>query len=172
MKFDKELLKVSGEVSQVELEMILDYLPKNEEAVIVELGSLYGRTCSIMAKYSKGTVFAVENFCINNKDTKPYFTQHVLEKYTNIVLCEGNTHDIAPIFDKTIDFLFIDADHQDHSIKEDCEDWLPKVKSGGIVAFHDYFNNMFPSVQKRVDEATVSWKVLNSVERLIIKEKP
>lgn len=39
---------------------------------------------------------------------------------------------------KSVDFVFIDADHSYEGVKKDILAWLPKVKSGGILAGHDY----------------------------------
>lgn len=36
------------------------------------------------------------------------------------------------------DFVFIDADHYYESVKADVEAWWPKIRSGGILAGHDY----------------------------------
>jgi predicted O-methyltransferase YrrM len=40
--------------------------------------------------------------------------------------------------DESLDFVFIDADHSYEAVKRDIAAWLPKVKSGGIIAGHDY----------------------------------
>lgn len=40
--------------------------------------------------------------------------------------------------DKSLDFVFIDADHSYEGVKKDIIAWLPKVKPGGILAGHDY----------------------------------
>jgi cephalosporin hydroxylase len=40
--------------------------------------------------------------------------------------------------DSSLDFVFIDADHEYESIVADIEAWLPKVKAGGYIAGHDY----------------------------------
>jgi predicted O-methyltransferase YrrM len=39
--------------------------------------------------------------------------------------------------DNSIDFLHIDGDHREASAISDVENWLPKVKSGGIICFDD-----------------------------------
>ena len=41
---------------------------------------------------------------------------------------------------ESIDFVYIDGLHDYKNIQSDLEDWVPKVKSGGIVAGHDYDN--------------------------------
>lgn len=53
--------------------------------------------------------------------------------------------------DNSIDFCFIDASHEYEDVKKDLEAWLPKVKSGGILAGHDY-DRVWQGVIKAVDE--------------------
>jgi len=40
--------------------------------------------------------------------------------------------------DSSLDFIFIDAEHKYEFVIQDIKHWLPKVKSGGIIAGHDY----------------------------------
>lgn len=40
---------------------------------------------------------------------------------------------------KSIDFIFIDAGHDYDSVRADVDAWLPKVKSGGIIGGHDFW---------------------------------
>jgi hypothetical protein len=40
--------------------------------------------------------------------------------------------------DESLDFVYIDANHDYESVKADIEAWLPKVKKGGIISGHDY----------------------------------
>lgn len=51
--------------------------------------------------------------------------------------------------DESIDFVFIDADHSYEGCSRDIEAWVPKVRSRGIVAGHD-FN--WPTVKRAVVE--------------------
>jgi predicted O-methyltransferase YrrM len=45
---------------------------------------------------------------------------------------------VLDIKDRSLDFVYIDGDHQfDHAMM-DIIKWAPKVKSGGIIAVHDY----------------------------------
>lgn len=70
------------------------------------------------------------------------------------------------------DFVFVDANHLYEAVKRDIELWLPTVRSGGIIAFHDYHHahnrrGNF-GVKRAVDEAfgdqikttgTIAWMV-------------
>lgn len=44
------------------------------------------------------------------------------------------------IEDQYLDFLYIDGCHQYNSVVKDIENWLPKLKKGGIMSFHDVDN--------------------------------
>ena len=45
---------------------------------------------------------------------------------------------------KSLDFVFIDADHSYKGCKADLEAWLPKLKPGGLLAGHDFDNPEYP----------------------------
>lgn len=53
-----------------------------------------------------------------------------------------------------IDLVFIDANHEYLEVKRDILAWLPKVRCGGVLAGHDYDQNipMFSGVKHAVDE--------------------
>jgi len=53
--------------------------------------------------------------------------------------------------DKSLDFVFIDAQHDYDSVKEDIALWLPKVIPGGLLCGHDY-EPKFPGVVNAVDD--------------------
>ena len=40
--------------------------------------------------------------------------------------------------DNSIDFVFIDGDHEFDSVMADIAAWFPKVKSGGVISGHDF----------------------------------
>jgi hypothetical protein len=40
--------------------------------------------------------------------------------------------------DNSLDFVYIDGNHEYSFVKEDIELWYPKVKDGGIISGHDY----------------------------------
>jgi len=42
---------------------------------------------------------------------------------------------------ESLDFVYIDANHKYSFVKADIEAWFPKVRTGGIISGHDYFNN-------------------------------
>jgi len=61
---------------------------------------------------------------------------------------------VAEIFsDRTLAFVFIDANHLYEGISADIRAWRPKIKPGGILAGHDYRVKAWPDVARAVDEA-------------------
>jgi predicted O-methyltransferase YrrM len=55
---------------------------------------------------------------------------------------KGTSVDIAAtVPDRSLDFVYIDADHSKRAVLEDLRAWAPKVKSGGVISGHDYCVN-------------------------------
>jgi hypothetical protein len=76
--------------------------------------------------------------------------------------------------DNSLDFVFIDASHQYEDVKNDIIHWLPKIKSGGILAGHDYPSDgggCFAGVYKAVNELLTGFNV-NSVTNTYVYTKP
>ena len=64
--------------------------------------------------------------------------------------------------DNSLDFVYIDANHQLEYVKEDIAVWYPKVKPGGYLCGHDYIP-MFTGVINAVqDFVTQSGLVLHT----------
>lgn len=42
--------------------------------------------------------------------------------------------------DETFDFVYVDGCHKRASVTEDLMIWWPKIKTGGVLAGHDFFN--------------------------------
>lgn len=68
--------------------------------------------------------------------------------------------------DNSIDFVFVDAGHEYESVVKDINAWLPKIKKGGIISGHDYFNPC--GVKQAVDELIDGVKFSN--DRIWYKE--
>jgi len=53
--------------------------------------------------------------------------------------------------DGSLDFVFIDAQHDYESVKQDIGLWFPKVRTGGLISGHDYCKK-FPGAMQAVNE--------------------
>lgn len=63
--------------------------------------------------------------------------------------------------DNSLDFVFIDGNHDYQHAREDIEAWTPKVRMGGIVCGHDYTASTQPDygVIEAVNEYTQSHEI-------------
>jgi predicted O-methyltransferase YrrM len=53
---------------------------------------------------------------------------------------QGNSNQVHENFEnESLDFIYIDGDHSWTGVKNDITLWWPKLKPGGIMAGHDYF---------------------------------
>jgi hypothetical protein len=48
--------------------------------------------------------------------------------------------------------VYIDASHFYKDVLKNIEEWLPRVRQGGIIGGHDYGSNRHAGVKQAVDE--------------------
>lgn len=70
----------------------------------------------------------------------------VLAPYMQDGICaivrKTSTDALKDFKNDSLDFVYIDGDHTFPHIAEDIYEWSKKVRSGGIVSGHDYFNTI------------------------------
>lgn len=71
--------------------------------------------------------------------------------------------DAVHLIPDELDFVYIDGNHTYEYVKQDIENYWPKIKKGGVIGGHDY-NAKEPGINKAVDEF-----VKNKKTRLYIK---
>lgn len=54
--------------------------------------------------------------------------------------------------EETLHLIFVDGNHSYDYVKTDIQLFYPKLKVGGIMAFHDYYDAKFPGVRSAVDQ--------------------
>lgn len=73
-----------------------------------------------------------------------------LDGYTQVQIIQKPSADAhSDIENDSLDFLFIDGDHDTQAVLDDIVNYLPKVKDGGIIAGDDYY---WPTVTEAVDQ--------------------
>lgn len=101
--------------------------------------SLGGRvTCVDTFKGSKGTF--LEEYAEKNNVMEEFFNNMEelgLEKHIDIFNMSSNEA-YKNIRNNKYDLIFIDGDHIYEQIKNDIYNYLPKLKSGGIMSGHDF----------------------------------
>jgi hypothetical protein len=64
------------------------------------------------------------------------------KQFPNVMILRGLSVEMAGNFhDEALDWVYLDADHREQSVLEDLKAWYPKVRVGGMLCGHDYFNS-------------------------------
>ena len=144
----------------------------------VELGSWLGKSAMFLGKSLKLTGKDVTLYCVDLWTGGPAHYQHVKDNYhgtmaghfaKNVVDCglgdiivqiATSTLKAAHLFpDKSLKFVFVDADHSLEAVTADLEAWTPKVKPGGVIAGHDYTREgVYKAVHKHFGVTDARWK--------------
>ena len=91
----------------------------------------------------------------STQDDNLLVTREKLKDYPKYTLLINVAHEAVKwIADESLDFVFIDSDHSYEAVYQDIRDWAPKVRKGGIVSGHDYYQGKSGrmGVVKAVDE--------------------
>lgn len=77
-----------------------------------------------------------------------------LAQYNVTFIRKSSMEAVAEIPDASLDFVFIDACHTYECVRDDIREWSKKVRYGGIVSGHDYYESRtgLLGVIKAVDE--------------------
>jgi predicted O-methyltransferase YrrM len=97
-------------------------------------------------KHVQGHVVTIDDFdpdtgggyvTPSKEETEKNIARLGLTEYITII--EGESASMASKWvGPPIDLLFHDASHFYAQVKDDIEAWLPNMKPGGLMAFHDY----------------------------------
>lgn len=67
-------------------------------------------------------------------------TQERLKKYNATIIRKTSMEAVLDVPDGLLDFVFLDGNHRFDFVMEDIIGWSRKVRTGGIVAGHDYYH--------------------------------
>lgn len=70
-----------------------------------------------------------------------------------------------------VDFIFVDGGHDTAQVTADIDAWLPHLKAGSVIAFHDYEHPAFPDVKVVVDPKMVKHELIASVNTIRAYQK-
>jgi len=117
---------------------------------MVEVGSLEGISTLLFSKFVD-TVYSVDCYDYKVPETGriPEHDQMFVEAermfiartkdVPNIIKIRKTSVEAAKDFaDGSLDAVYIDAEHDEDSVREDIRTWRPKLKRGGILSGHDF----------------------------------
>lgn len=146
-------------------------------SIFVEVGSWKGKSAAFLAVEIINSKKDIKLYCVDtwagseehndydiitNNQLYNLFLENIKDLTSVIYPLKLKSVDASKLFeDNSIDVVFIDACHEYNCVKEDINSWYPKVKSGGIIAGHDYYIT-WPGVIQAVDEFFPNKTVLKS----------
>jgi predicted O-methyltransferase YrrM len=118
--------------------------------IIINIGACFGTSAMAMLEERQDAFI----FSIDTKPS-PKEVEHLqlagLYQYGRVVRLLGRSQDIGRHWPGLVDMVYVDGSHIFKEVKEDIEVWLPLIKPGGIICFHDYDKSICPGVKPAVD---------------------
>lgn len=88
--------------------------------------------------------------------------------YNSQIIRKYSIQAMGDFQDDSLDFVFIDANHDYNHCLEDIKGWYKKVKKGGIVSGHDYIRRKGQEHLYGVKQAVQDFCQQNNISKLII----
>ena len=150
---------------------LIDMIIQNGYTVGAEVGCAKGMTTHRLLKYCSELkrLYAVDLWAPvpdaiggggqykdwNFASIRSQFDRLVKPYEKRLIVLQGISWLMADEVRESLDFVFIDADHECRSVVNDIRAWTPKVKSDGLISGHD-FNH--PGVMKALSELIPTWQ--------------
>jgi MMP 1-O-methyltransferase len=172
---------------------LLDGLAGLATQAIVEIGSYRGRSTCFLARGSHlgsgAPVYAVDlwtdgpGYAVvapGSRLERPYaepstrmaFDVAIAEHGHGLVTpLQGHSLDIAATFTDPIGLLFIDGSHATLDVLADIAAWCGKLVAGGVVAFHDYSEEVVRAAVRQTLDMDPAWVHTESVERIGVYQR-
>lgn len=111
-----------------------------------EIGSGNGMNPMELLKRNPGIHLTIVAYYPNWKNepcTQPksreLFRRRMRPYRKRVEILWATSHEAAKqVEDESLDWIFIDANHTFPYVVEDVNDWVPKVRPGGLIAGHDF----------------------------------
>ena len=138
-----------------------------ERFAACEIGSYLGAsTCFIAAaaKLKQGVLHCVDVWDNRAMGIEPpmntfeEFSRNTSRFSDRIIVHRGEASITAPQVPGNLDLLFLDGDHSHAAVKADLENYVPKLKAGGVLLLHDF---TYPEVQQAANEFMANHPLVN-----------
>jgi len=142
---------------------LVEMLPENP--IIVNIGACFGTSALAMLEARPDAfIFSIDiGIC-------PKEPEHIGKAgcdVGSVVRVLGPSQDAGIYWPFPVDMVFVDGAHGYPEVVRDIRAWRDKVKSNGILAFHDYGKAICPDVKPAVDAEMAGHTAFLQVESII-----
>jgi predicted O-methyltransferase YrrM len=155
-------------------EMILALVERHRPMVCVELGTWMGASAIPVARAIRrwgGHLTCVDTWAgdvyasLAVRQSAPWMLVSCARNLMDagvgatVRLLPCTTAEAAVGWTESLDYLYIDAAHDEASVRADLVAWAPHVRPGGLILGDDYGHRLFPGVRRAWDtwEQTIGW---------------
>jgi predicted O-methyltransferase YrrM len=144
---------------------------------VVEIGTYTGRSTSVYFQVQKDLnldIHLIDSVCWNPRRVVEFFWgQLVIDTFndTPFTYHKMDSNRAASTWNLPIDFLYIDGWHDAPQVDEDFANWIPFLKSGGVLALHD---SDYPGVVACIDRFVkgAGFELIAAAERMTMWRRP
>ena len=139
--------------------------------VVINIGAGFGTSAlTIVEARADAFVFSID-IC-ERPDEEMHLRQAGLWEQHRVVRILGRSQDVGARWPLPVAMVFVDGEHDLDGVQGDAVAWLPHIRPGGIIAFHDYGRESLPNVKDAVDAVMAGYKVILHAMTLIAFRVP
>lgn len=156
------------------LELIHDHV--DISSIIAEIGNYNGASTELFAMHCF-RIYAIDPYDLIKqewgqetieqlKEAEKKFIKRVA-KCSNINKIKNfSLNAIKSFKDNSLDIVYLDGDHRHQSIVNDIESWMPKVKIGGIISGHDYYEDCKDAIDSIIGKPDKVYKDSSWIKKI------
>lgn len=114
-----------------------------------EIGVAKGRHAKLLALANpEATIYCIDPWRVYDGYDEPYTPAMMEEIYTGarnrlrntrcVIMRQSSMEAVKDFEDESLDFAYIDGNHEFQHVTNDIAEWSKKVREGGIIAGHDF----------------------------------
>ena len=176
-----KLFLIPGHLSEKEAIALYRNSKISNVKVGLEIGSYLGKSTNFLAKgisTKHGVLHCIDTFRNHDMSEGPRNTHKEFLQNTkkfkgilNLHIGFSNDLEIINVIPDNLDLIFVDGSHDSESVSQDIQNFLPKLKRGSHIIFHDYGNTY--GVKNPVDSQLAIGELLivEIIDSMIVCQK-
>jgi len=141
-RFDAKFINKDGYrfTTDLEIQTLRRYVSQAKIG-FVEIGVLDGKTTKEIAQEAHVPIYGIDPIIPDSMNKSLIGHEKYIHEnmafYKDFHFIKDFSYNVVGKWQYKFDMIFVDGDHEYDAAKQDCEQWLPLLESGGILALHD-----------------------------------